>query len=304
MDKFFAEKTIDPIIAATRAIVVCEEAYTRRLVGDVLYGMGVGEVALFDHSRWALKSMAQFRPTLMVANWDAPSHDGLELAKLVRSAVKTPSSRIPDPTIPIILVGSQQWRRDVNEAERAGVNEYLVKPFSIEDLTRRVTHLLLRPKPFIISAKYVGPDRRIKNQTMLIERRVEDNPPGQLEIIQPLDPLAEFRAGLAQRIETLGGYLPTKGQIAANRFITLLRAVQMLEYDAREVGDEPIRRVAHSLNHYIAGAGHQFQCEIARAHLAAFDQFQSLPSSQSQQDKTPPVSAAQALPHRAGAVSR
>ena len=134
MDKFIADKSVDPIMAATRAMVVCEQAYTRRLVADVLYGMGIGAVALFDQPKRALESMAQFRPTLLVANWDAPSQDGLDLAKLVRSAAKSPTIRIPDPTIPIILVGCQQWLRDVNEAERAGVNEYLVKPFSISDL--------------------------------------------------------------------------------------------------------------------------------------------------------------------------
>jgi PleD family two-component response regulator len=90
MDKFIAEKPVDPIMAATRAMVVCEQAYTRRLVADVLYGMGIGAVALFDQPKRALESMAQFRPTLLVANWDAPSQDGLDLAKLVRSAANEP----------------------------------------------------------------------------------------------------------------------------------------------------------------------------------------------------------------------
>lgn len=304
MDKFIADKPVDPIMAATRAMVVCEQAYTRRLVADVLYGMGIGAVALFDQPRWAIESMAQFRPTLLVANWDAPSQDGLDLAKQVRSAAKTPSSRIPDPTIPIILVGCQQWLRDVNEAERAGVNEYLVKPFSIEDLTRRVTHLLLRPNPFIVSANYVGPDRRIKNQPAAIERRIEDDLSGRLASVQAVDPIAQFRAELAQRIESISGYLPTQGPVAANRFIGLLRAVQLLEHDARHVGDEPIRRIAQSLSNYVAGAGHQFRCEIARAHLAAFDQFHTLLTSQSEQDPSLPVAVGNALPHRASAVSQ
>jgi len=70
------------IITATRAMIVCEQAYTRRLIADVLYSMGVGKVALFDDPHRAIDSMAQFRPTLLVANWDAPSQEGLELPNL------------------------------------------------------------------------------------------------------------------------------------------------------------------------------------------------------------------------------
>ena len=277
MDKFIADKSVDPIMAATRAMVVCEQAYTRRLVADVLYGMGIGAVALFDQPKRALESMAQFRPTLLVANWDAPSQDGLDLAKLVRSAAKSPTIRIPDPTIPIILVGCQQWLRDVNEAERAGVNEYLVKPFSIEDLTRRVTHLLLKPKPFIVSATYVGPDRRIKNQPMPVERRIEDDLHDRLVNVQPVGPLAEFRAGLAQRLDALRACLPTQEPIAPDGCEGLQQALQVLEHDARAAGDEVTRRIAQSLALYIAGAGNLFQAEIAQAHLAAMAEFQNLP---------------------------
>jgi two-component system chemotaxis response regulator CheY len=268
------------IITATRAMIVCEQAYTRRLIADVLYSMGVGKVALFDDPHRAIDGMAQFRPTLLVANWDAPSQDGLELAKFVRQAARVPTTRIPDPTIPIILVGCQQWRRDVNEAERAGVNEYLVKPFSIEDLTRRVANLLLKPKPFINSPNYIGPDRRFRAEEAKLERRRETPFPRQVLTFEPSSLLADFRAGLNARIDNMRQRTWTKSPMPQNVFWQLQLDVNALETEAHVAGDEVIRRIAQSLAVYIAGAGNLFDVAIAETHFSAMHEFHYLPTTE------------------------
>jgi DNA-binding response OmpR family regulator len=63
-----------------------------------------------------------------------------------------------------MLTGHGEPER-VIEARDAGVSEFLVKPFTTKSLYQRIVHLIERPRQFVRSGEYFGPDRR---------RRVED----------------------------------------------------------------------------------------------------------------------------------
>jgi two-component system chemotaxis response regulator CheY len=77
---------------------------------------------------------------------------------------------------PIILVTGYSARPRVEEARDAGVTEFLVKPFTATDLTRRLQHVINNPRNFIDYNGYFGPDRRRKADELYNgPRRREDD---------------------------------------------------------------------------------------------------------------------------------
>ena len=83
--------------------------------------------------------------------------DGITLTKKLRNE---PSS--PNQYIPIILMTGFSEKKRVVQARDAGVTEFLVKPFTARDLYKRLAQIIERPRQFVRSEEFFGPDRRRK----------------------------------------------------------------------------------------------------------------------------------------------
>ncbi|PKO14159.1 MAG: DNA-binding response regulator [Chloroflexi bacterium HGW-Chloroflexi-10] len=79
----------------------------------------------------------RFRPDLIVLDWMLPGMDGLEVCDRIRSN---------DDHLPIIMLTAKDATRDRVQGLDAGVDDYMVKPFEIEELTARIRALLRRTK--------------------------------------------------------------------------------------------------------------------------------------------------------------
>ena len=77
------------------------------------------------------------KPKLLVLDVMMPKKDGFELAKDIR---------MEDETIPIIFLTAKSQTQDVVEGFSIGGNDYLKKPFSMEELIVRINNLLNRTK--------------------------------------------------------------------------------------------------------------------------------------------------------------
>ena len=86
--------------------------------------------------------------------------DGIELTRMIRRHQLSPNRMVPI----ILITGYSAWPR-VEEARDAGVTEFLVKPFTAHDLARRVAHVINKPRDFIETQDFFGPDRRRRNPT-------------------------------------------------------------------------------------------------------------------------------------------
>jgi two-component system chemotaxis response regulator CheY len=76
----------------------------------------------------------------LVTDWKLPGMTGLELLKTVRS----------DPGLkglPVLMVTTEAKREHIIEAARAGVNGYVVKPFSAETLADKINRIFEKPAP-------------------------------------------------------------------------------------------------------------------------------------------------------------
>ena len=143
-----------------RILVVEDHAHTAALVRQALLAAGAIEVVVAGDGAQALAQLGQLRPDVLVTDMIMPVTGGLELIKVVRQAALVPNPEVPDPTIPIVLVSAFGSRQAVRLAQAAGIDTFVIKPFSLGSLVRRVDRAAHRVVDFIVEQAYVGPDRR------------------------------------------------------------------------------------------------------------------------------------------------
>ncbi|MCL4132553.1 UNVERIFIED_CONTAM: hypothetical protein GTU68_051510 [Idotea baltica] len=95
------------------------------------------KVLLCENGDIALKTYQTESPELLVLDVMMPKKDGFTLAKEIREI---------DDTIPIIFLTAKSQTQDVVEGFTIGGNDYLKKPFSMEELIVRINNLLNRTK--------------------------------------------------------------------------------------------------------------------------------------------------------------
>jgi two-component system chemotaxis response regulator CheY len=113
------------------------EAFKLQLVGD-LNGLGFcGDIVRVESLVEAIRTLADFKPEFILSDWNLPDGTGLDLLKLCR---KMPEME----TIPFILVTTEDGIDHMLEAIRNGVDNYIVKPWSKEDLIDKISSAWLK----------------------------------------------------------------------------------------------------------------------------------------------------------------
>lgn len=95
------------------------------------------EVLLCENGDKAFEAYKKHQPDVLVLDVMMPKKDGFTLAKEIRAT---------DDSIPIIFLTAKSQTADVVEGFSIGGNDYLKKPFSMEELIVRVHNLLDRKK--------------------------------------------------------------------------------------------------------------------------------------------------------------
>jgi two-component system chemotaxis response regulator CheY len=125
------------------------------ILRTLLQGAGIRDVMEARDAATAFEMLRECPPDLALVDYQLGDLDGLEFARLVRTAKDSTT-----PYLPIILITAHAERSRVKEAIDAGVNEFIVKPVSTKALLNRVRSVIERPRPFIKAGGYFGPDRR------------------------------------------------------------------------------------------------------------------------------------------------
>jgi two-component system, chemotaxis family, chemotaxis protein CheY len=117
-----------------RALVLDDSKTTRMILRRMFQQIGF-EVSEAEDGAQGLKSIEdEGKPDLITVDWDMPVMDGLAFVRAVRT-------EYPSGTLPIIMVTIANDRDHVSAALEAGVNEYLMKPFT-EEMVREKLELL------------------------------------------------------------------------------------------------------------------------------------------------------------------
>jgi len=130
------------------------------LAKSILQTFGVGDVIGAKNGEEGFKTYCRKNPDVVLADWMMKPLDGIALTRRIRTDPKS-----PNPYVPVILMTGFSEKRRVLEARDAGVTEFLVKPFNARDLYRRIAQIIERPRQFVRSEDFFGPDRRRKAKT-------------------------------------------------------------------------------------------------------------------------------------------
>ncbi len=115
-------------------LVVDDSATMRRIVVNSLQRIGFTDIVEAGDGREALD---RFDPTVsfVITDWNMPNLSGLDLARELRA-------RPDGQTVPILMVTTRSVREDILVAIEAGVNNYIVKPFTPQVLKEKIDQLL------------------------------------------------------------------------------------------------------------------------------------------------------------------
>jgi len=139
-------------------ILVVEDIQPMRdLLSHMLGMLGVGRVTLAQNGADAYRKYISDEPDIIITDWQMPEMDGFEFVKKVRIHKDSPNR-----TIPIIMMTGFCAHQRISLARDNGATEFLVKPFSAEDMAKRISHIIQSPRDFIIAQNFIGPDRRRK----------------------------------------------------------------------------------------------------------------------------------------------
>ena len=116
----------------TKILYIEDEEVLAMLVRDHLTKQGY-DVTWSGHGNEAEKLFDSVKPDLCILDVMLPGVSGFEIGKKIRSKNKS---------IPIIYLTAKSESKDVLEGFKSGGNDYLKKPFSLEELMARVSNLL------------------------------------------------------------------------------------------------------------------------------------------------------------------
>jgi CheY-like chemotaxis protein len=247
-------------LSSLKVLVVDDNANVLRLICDVLRAGGVGQVETAEDGLRARQMLARWNPDLIFCDWNMPLMDGLELTRSIRRAAVTPDRLVPNPQIPVIIVTAHRSQHEVEQARKAGVNEFVIKPFTPAALLSRIQLVLTKPRPFIVSEAYIGPDRR---------RRVELSYSGPLRRMSDPDEVVDSversstRETISVELEALRRLISVRGGVDRDTLKMTYRVMQHTSFRARQVRDAMVDRASTLLMEYVDAMGGAERCETA-----------------------------------------
>jgi len=120
-----------------RILIVDDFSTMRRIVKNLLGDLGFTNTAEAEDGHAAL-AMLQSQPfDFVVTDWNMPGMSGIDLLRTVRA-----DERLKH--LPVLMVTAEAKRDQIIEAAQAGVNGYVVKPFTAQVLKEKIEKIFER----------------------------------------------------------------------------------------------------------------------------------------------------------------
>ena len=119
-----------------RILIVDDSTTMRRIIGNVVQQLGVAKDD-YDEAEDGVVAWKLYQDNnnydVVLTDWNMPNMNGLELVKTIRAV---------DKKVPIVMITTEGGKGEVITALKAGVNNYIVKPFSAEILKEKLDGLV------------------------------------------------------------------------------------------------------------------------------------------------------------------
>jgi two-component system chemotaxis response regulator CheY len=113
-----------------KLLVVDDSATMRRIVTNSLQRIGYQSVIDAEDGAAALRKLDEGSVDFVITDWVMPAMTGLELTKQIRAGAHA--------HVPILMVTARSVREDILDALSAGVDNYIVKPFTPQMLREKI----------------------------------------------------------------------------------------------------------------------------------------------------------------------
>ena len=257
-------------------LVVEDNDSSRRLIIELLRSSGFSNLTIARSAEDAIEQMHAQAPDLMILDWNLPGMSGVELARTIRHAAVKPDVRFGNPAVPMIMLTARQSARDVATARNAGIDEFVIKPFSTMSILKAICSCVLRRRPFIVSAGYVGPCRRrgkTKDSYIGLLRRASD-----IEAVAEENARRMYKESLSVELNGLRAYMQARGGLTPKMLEHMVAKVSHAEEAAHRFRLKLIEQATHSLNEYVAVFGSGADPEVLDVHLDALIQLNEAPA--------------------------
>ena len=120
-----------------RILIVDDFSTMRRIIKNLLRELGFNNTDEADDGTTALPMLKSGKYDFLVTDWNMPGMQGIDLLKAVRADEKLKG-------LPVLMVTAESRRDQFVAAPEAGVNGYIVKPFTAETLAQKIDKIFER----------------------------------------------------------------------------------------------------------------------------------------------------------------
>jgi two-component system chemotaxis response regulator CheY len=126
----------DRIVSKDMKFLVVDDFSTmRRIIKNLLNDLGYANVSEADDGSTALPMLQTGNYDFLITDWNMPGMPGLDLLKAVRADARLAK-------MPVLMLTAEAKREQIIEAAQAGVNGYVIKPFTAVKLKEKIDKIL------------------------------------------------------------------------------------------------------------------------------------------------------------------
>ncbi len=114
-----------------KILTVDDFSTMRRIIRNMLRQLGYTNIVEAEDGAEALSLLQREKVDFVISDWNMPNMSGLDLLKAIRADEHL-------KPLPVLLVTAEALKENVVEALKAGVNNYVVKPFTAEMLKEKI----------------------------------------------------------------------------------------------------------------------------------------------------------------------
>ncbi len=120
-----------------KILIVDDFSTMRRIIKNLLRELGFNNTIEADDGQTALPKLHTGGIDFLITDWNMPGMSGIELLRTVRADNNLKH-------IPVLMVTAEAKREQIVEAAQAGVNGYVIKPFTAATLEEKITRIFER----------------------------------------------------------------------------------------------------------------------------------------------------------------
>lgn len=118
-----------------KILIVDDFATMRKVIRNILKQLGYENIAEAEDGVLGLRALKSQKIDFVICDWNMPNMTGLELLKAVRADAELAAT-------PFLMVTAEALQENVVAAVKAGVSNYIVKPFTAEILNEKISKIL------------------------------------------------------------------------------------------------------------------------------------------------------------------